>query len=283
MTRRSALLQMHVAAVLFGLSGIFGKLIVAGVAVLVFGRAAAGLLALSAMLLKEGRSPWKGLGVRRIVYLMALGTLLAAHWLTFFVGIKVGGVAVATLGFAAFPAFVALFESLLFREPLTRTEYILIALVSLGLVLVTPEVNFTAGATQGLLWGVLSGLTYALLTIGNRKVAATLSGVQVNWWESLSVMLCLLPFAIGDVSQTPWLDWLWIACLGLLCTGLSYSLFINALRVINARTSAMIIALEPVYAIAIAWPLFHEQPTLRTAFGGALIILAVAWSSRQKG
>lgn len=283
MTRRSALLQMHVAAVLFGLSGIFGKLIVAGVAVLVFGRAATGLFALSLMLMKEGRTPWKGLGAKRIAYLLALGTLLAAHWITFFVGIKVGGVAVATLGFAAFPAFVALFESLLFREPLTRTEYILIALVSLGLVLVTPDVDFTAGATQGLLWGVLSGLTYALLTIGNRKVAATLSGVQVNWWESLSVMLCLLPFAVGSVAQTPWLDWLWISCLGLLCTGLSYSLFINALRVINARTSAMIIALEPVYAIAIAWPLFHEQPTLRMVIGGALIILAVAWSSRQKG
>lgn len=189
--------------------------------------------------------------MKQIACLLALGTLLVAHWVTFFIGIKVGGVAVATLGFAAFPAFVALFESLMFRERLMGTEYVLIALVSLGLILVTPEVDFTASATQGLLWGIVSGLTYAMLTLGNRKVAATLSGVQVNWWESLSVMLCLLPFAVGDVSSVPILDWVWIACLGLLCTGLSYSLFINALRVINARTSAMIIALEPVYAIAV--------------------------------
>lgn len=59
MTRRSALLQMHIAAVLFGLSGIFGKLIISGVAVLVFGRAAFGLMALSAMLLKDSRAPGK--------------------------------------------------------------------------------------------------------------------------------------------------------------------------------------------------------------------------------
>ncbi|MBK5071570.1 DMT family transporter [Budviciaceae bacterium CWB-B4] len=282
MTRGSALWQMHAAAVLFGISGIFGKLIISGVAVLVFGRAVFAVLSLSVLLIKSRRLPWQGMTARRIFNLLAMGLLLVAHWVTFFIGIKVGGVAVATLGFACFPAFVALLESVLYREQLTKTEYTLIGLVSLGLVLVTPSFDFANNATEGLIWGILSGFTYALLTIGNRSVAAKMSGVQVNWWENLSVMLCLLPFAAADIPQVPWLDWVWIACLGLLCTGLSYSFFINALKVINARTAAMIIALEPVYAILVAWVLFHEQPGLRMVAGGALIIFAVAWSTRQK-
>ncbi|WP_140920088.1 DMT family transporter [Limnobaculum xujianqingii] len=282
MTRGSALWQMHAAAVLFGISGIFGKLIISGVAVLVFGRAVFAVLSLSVLLIKSRRLPWQGMTAQRIFNLLAMGLLLVAHWVTFFIGIKVGGVAVATLGFACFPAFVALLESVLYREQLTKTEYTLIGLVSLGLVLVTPGFDFANNATEGLIWGILSGFTYALLTIGNRSVAAKMSGVQVNWWENLSVMLCLLPFAVADIPQVPWLDWVWIACLGLLCTGLSYSFFINALKVINARTAAMIIALEPVYAILVAWVLFHEQPGLRMVAGGALIIFAVAWSTRQK-
>lgn len=282
MTRRSALLQMHVAAVLFGISGIFGKLIISGVAVLVFGRALFAVLSLSFLLVKSGRLPWQNLSIQRIFNLLAMGLLLVAHWVTFFIGIKVGGVAVATLGFACFPAFVAMLESVLYREQLTKTEYILIALVSLGLILVTPSFDFSDSATEGLIWGVLSGFTYALLTIGNRNVAAKMPGVQVNWWENLSVLLCLLPFAFSDIPLVPWLDWVWIACLGLLCTGLSYSFFINGLKVINARTAALIIALEPVYAILVAWFLFHEQPGLRMLIGGALIIFAVGWSTRQK-
>lgn len=282
MTRGSALWQMHAAAVLFGISGIFGKLIISGVAVLVFGRVVFAVLSLSILLIKSRRLPWQGMTAQRIFNLLAMGLLLVAHWVTFFIGIKVGGVAVATLGFACFPAFVALLESVLYREQLTKTEYTLIGLVSLGLVLVTPSFDFANNATEGLIWGILSGFTYALLTIGNRSVAAKMSGVQVNWWENLSVMLCLLPFAVADIPQVPWLDWVWIACLGLLCTGLSYSFFINALKVINARTAAMIIALEPVYAILVAWVLFHEQPGLRMVAGGALIIFAVVWSTRQK-
>ncbi|AKJ43226.1 DMT family transporter [Pragia fontium] len=282
MTRRSALIQMHIAALLFGISGIFGKLILSGVAVLVFGRAFFAVLSLSLLLVKSRRMPWHGVSMQRIFKLLAMGLLLVAHWVTFFIGIKVGGVAVATLGFACFPAFVAILESVLYREQLTRTEYTLIGLVSLGLVLVTPSFDFSDRATEGLIWGIASGFTYALLTIGNRNVAAKMSGVQVNWWENLSVMLCLLPFAFSDISLVPWLDWVWIACLGLLCTGLSYSFFINGLKVINARTAALIIALEPVYAILVAWMLFHEQPGLRMLLGGVLIIFAVGWSTRQK-
>ena len=282
MTRRSALYQMHAAAILFGISGIFGKLIISGVAVLVFGRAAFAVLSLSLLMVKSRRLPWQGISVQQIAILLALGLLLVAHWMTFFIGIKVGGVAVATLGFACFPAVIALCESLFFREKLTKTEYTLIILVSLGLILVTPSFDFSDTATEGLLWGIASGVTYALLTIGNRNVAAKMSGVQVNWWESLSVLLCLLPFAFSDLSSVPWLDWVWIACLGLLCSGLSYSFFINGLKVINARTAALIISLEPVYAIVAAWILFNEQPGLRMISGGALIIFAVIWSTRQK-
>ena len=47
-------------------------------------------------------------------------------------------------------------------------------------------------------------------------------------------------------------------------------------------SAALVFALEPVYGIAVAWWLFDEQPTLRMAAGGALILLAIALSARQK-
>jgi drug/metabolite transporter (DMT)-like permease len=44
----------------------------------------------------------------------------------------------------------------------------------------------------------------------------------------------------------------------------------------------MIIALEPVYAIACAWWLFAERPSWRMLAGGALVVLAIVLSARGK-
>jgi drug/metabolite transporter (DMT)-like permease len=41
----------------------------------------------------------------------------------------------------------------------------------------------------------------------------------------------------------------------------------------------LIIALEPVYAIAAAWALFAQQPSARMLLGAALIVLATVVSA----
>ncbi|NOM41349.1 EamA family transporter, partial [Klebsiella pneumoniae] len=59
-------------------------------------------------------------------------------------------------------------------------------------------------------------------------------------------------------------------------------LFVKSLDGLQARTAGMIIALEPVYAIACAWWLFGEQPSLRMGAGAALVVLATVLSARCK-
>ena len=48
----------------------------------------------------------------------------------------------------------------------------------------------------------------------------------------------------------------------------------KSLESLDARSAGMIIALEPVYAIACAWWLFGEEPSGRMLVGASLIILA---------
>lgn len=95
--------------------------------------------------------------------------------------VKVGDVAVATLGFASFPAFVVLFEVIFFREKLKDREIFLLVEITVGLILVTPEFTFSNQATQDLLWGVLSALAYGVLAIVNRHSMSQLSGTQASW------------------------------------------------------------------------------------------------------
>lgn len=83
------------------------------------------------------------------------------------------------------------------------------------------------------------------------------------------------------VNVSP-LDWFWIFCIGFLCTSVAYTLFVSSLDTINARTASIIISLEPVYAILIAWVCFHEVPSLQMLVGGAIILLSVAWANLKK-
>lgn len=327
---RRALIIAHVAAVLFGMTGILGALIHFAPTTITAGRAGFAAVSLLVLALLQRRPVVRALNVRHIRVLLASGIFLAVHWVTFFLAVKVGGVAVATLGFASFPAFIALLDVLVFRERIGAGEGTLLTLVTLGLILVTPSFDFGNSGTIGLLWGLLSGLSFACLAVLNRRGSRGVDAIQVALWQNTIVFLLVLPLAgamggmeAGDVSTmqeaavhvagsaqkeavghtagstqvarsthavdaagsvvaTPshLADWFWLAVLGIFCTGLSHTLFVRSLDGLDARSAGMIIALEPVYAIACAWWLFGDQPSLRMLAGAGLIILATVLSAR---
>ena len=281
MTPRTALGALHIGALMFGLTGVFGKLAAASASIIVFGRAGFAVLALACFGALAKQTRWQKPSLRDARGLLISGLLLAGHWVSFFVSVKVAGVAIATLGFASFPAFTVILEGLIFRERIRVNEILLVLAVSAGLILVTPTFDIASQATEGLLWAVASGLLFSLLSLNNRANSGRLPAVQAALWQNAVVALCLLPFAAPGLTEVRPLDWVWIALLGIFCTGVAHSLFVASLAVIKARTAAVVFAMEPVYGITLAWLLFHETPTVRMLLGGALIIAAIVVSSRM--
>ncbi|MCB4323507.1 DMT family transporter [Alcaligenes nematophilus] len=278
MTHGRALAAIHVAAVLFGLTGIFGELIQVGAMLITAGRASFAVLALFISIRSQGRGLGQGMKAADFRTLLMASIMLAIHWATFFVAVKVGGVAIATLGFASFPAFITLCEWAVLRERVTVSEWIILALVTVGLLLVTPSFDFQDQSTIGLAWAIASGFTFAMFTLINRRAAKHLSAQQVAWWENLFVALMCWPFAIPLLGDSTLVDWVWIALLGVFCTALSHYLLVSALTVLNARSAGIVIALEPVYAIAFAALLFAQYPSSRALLGGAIMIGAITWA-----
>lgn len=282
MTRQRALVSIHFAAVLFGLTGVFGELIQASAAVITLGRALFAVASLVFFARMQRRSLLGVMTPAQLFVLIIAGALLAGHWVTFFISVKVGGIAIATLGFASFPAFITLFEGLVFREKVRMAEWLLLGLVTAGLVLVTPSFDLADQGTIGLFWGLLSGLSFALLALTNRRAASGMDPMQVACWQNAVVSLIMLPLAASQLGDVRAIDWAWLALLGVFCTGLSHYLFVSALTKLNARSAGLVIALEPVYAIAFAWMLFAQEPTVRMLAGAALIVAAIVWSGLRK-
>ena len=64
--------------------------------------------------------------------------------------------------------------------------------------------------------------------------------------------------------------------LALFCTVLAFQLSVNALKKISAFTANLTYTLEPVYGIALAFLLFHEEKELGEGFGWGILLIVTS-------
>jgi drug/metabolite transporter (DMT)-like permease len=272
---RLALVQIHVATVLFGLTGLFPKFIDAGPGFITAGRtlfAALAILAVCLLLRVDLR-----LRSRRDFWRLALSAvLLVLHWLTFFYSIQLTTVAIGLFGFASFSLFVTLLEPIWFDERLEWKDFIAVALVAVGLRLLVPEFDLRDKTTQGLAWAVLSGFLYALFALLTRAGVRHYPQATVSLYQQSMCLTLALPLAVREPDAITVKNVALLALLGIACTAVAHMLFLGSLKSLRAQTASIIICLEPLYGIAFAWPLLGEVPETRTLLGGSLILAAAA-------
>lgn len=271
--RRTALLTVHLAVALFGLAGVLGKMTALPSPILVLGRVAFGSLALTGLLGARHRLllPRR---LRDFPTLAASGALLAVHWTSFFQAVRLSTVAIALLSYSTFPVFTTVLEPLILRERPRRLDVAAAILILPGMYFIVPSLSLNNAATQGALWGVLSGFTFALLSIWNRRLRRNYPSAVISLYQDSAAALLLLPtlfiaWPAGGIS----IHDLWILLiLGVFCTALSHTLFIEGMRVLTAQMASVIAALEPVWGILFALVLLAEVPSLRTIVGGVLVV-----------
>lgn len=271
---RQGLIQIHIAALLAGLTGLFGKLLPVAPEVITAGRTVIACATLAIIAVATGAG--FRIGNRSdALKIAASGMFLAAHWMAFFKAIQVSSVAVGLLAFASYPLFVVFLEPLFFREKLRAFDIAAAFVVTAGLAIIAPRFDLGDRMTQGLLWGVLSGAFCAGVSLLSRAVVGRSATVTIAFHQQLVAAACTLPFAIlaapEITARTAWL----LALLGVVFTAGLQALFVSSLRHITVRTSSLVIMLEPVYAILFAALLLHEHPAPRVLLGGALVCGAV--------
>jgi len=275
------LAQIHFAVLLAGCAGLFAKLLTVSAAQLTAGRTVFGSMALLAFALITGKSP--RLATRKDTAALAFsGVILALHWFSFFHSIQVSTVAIGLLSFSTFPLFTTFLEPLMFGERIRREDMVTAFVVTLGLALVTPSLDFSNHLTQGVLWGIVSALAYAVLALLSRQYTARYPSACVSFYQQAVAALCIVPFALHAQNPISGTDWLYLIVLGVIFTALGQGLVVASLKHLNAQTTSVVFGLEPVYGIALAWLLIGETPALRTALGGVLICGAVVLASFRR-
>ena len=283
MSHRNGVISVLVALPFVSMTGLFGKflshsplLIVQGRAVFAFGALLLALFAIRKAIFFKNYREW--------AWLTVSGTVLAVHWIAFFQAIQVSTVAIGLLSFSSYPLFTTFLEPLFFREQLRSRNIFAVLLVICGLALMTTSNNedsnviISGSVVQGVLWGLASGLGFAVLTLLNRGHVRNHSPLLLTCWQNGIAALVILPWSWSESWDLSGKDWGLLFILGVVCTVGGHTLLINGLRHVRAQVVSLLIAgMEPVFAILFALFLLGETPSGQTLLGGILIIVTTVF------
>jgi drug/metabolite transporter (DMT)-like permease len=275
-------LKLHFLVFLWGFTAILGKLITIPAMEMVFYRTILAALGMGFLLLITGKSFRVNTG--DAIKLLLIGSIVAVHWLTFFLSGRVSNPSTSLVGFATCSLWTALIEPMVKGRRIQKLE------VGLGIVVIAGlYVIFTANFQYplGLVLGIVSGLTIAIFAVINSEMIKRFDAYTITFYEMTGAALTLTLFFPAylnwfsesgqpELIPTP-NDWLWLAVLAFVCTVYAYAASINLMKRLSVFTIQLTLNLEPVYGILLALIVFGEKEIMNTGFyfGTAIILSAV--------
>ncbi len=274
------IIYLHVAVMLFGLAGVAAQFVEIPAVLVALGRVVCSslLLLIIAIVKKESLKLNSG---KDYCMIILTGAVMAIHWTTFFQSVQVSTVAIGTITFSTFPLFLTFIEPIVFHEKLRSQSVLSAILLLIGVMITIPEFSMENHTTIGIIWGMVSSLSYAVLTLANRYFSPRYPARTVCLYEQGSAAIVLLPALF--LVETTWrpLDLAGIAFVGFICTAFAHSLYVSAQKSVRAQTAGIISGMETVYGILYALLFLGEVPTIRELAGG-IVILGVAMYSSIK-
>jgi len=282
--QQQSLLYLHIAVLLFGGTALFAKLInLNALDITVYRAAIAGIALLLLLLIQK-----KNIKLHtRKDYLIALflGATVGIHWVTYFAGMQMAGVAVGMIAFFTYPVITVFIEPFFHGNKPKLKDLLSAAVVMLGIYLLIPDADFGNDVTLGVLTGIVSAFFFAFRNIIHKRYFSQYSGPQTMFYQTIVASLLLCAFIEVPVMQVSHYDLGLLVVAGVIFTATPHSLFAASLQYLSAATAGLISCLQPLYGTFLAFLLLHEQPSLLTLVGGALVISAAfyeTWSVTRK-
>ena len=278
MNARNSVMLLHIAVMMFGMSAVLGRFVDAPAVVIAGGRVVCSSITLL-ILSRITKSNLKLNSGKDYVVAVLTGVILAVHWTAFFQSAQTASVAVSTITFSAFPLFLTFLEPLVFREKLRLRSLACAAVLLLGVGITIPDFSLDNQITLGILWGLISALTYAVMSLSNRYLSGLYESRTICLYEQGAAAVVLLPALLLVPVNWTVQNLVGIGAIGLICTAIAHSLYVSAQRNVKAQTAGIISGMETVYGILFALLFLGEAPSVREIIGGVIILSVAMFSS----
>ncbi|OFY95204.1 MAG: hypothetical protein A3K10_13120 [Bacteroidetes bacterium RIFCSPLOWO2_12_FULL_31_6] len=266
---------LHFVVLIFGLTGVLGKLISIESYLLVWYRL---IIALAAIIIYFAITKFSlKITKKQLLKIGLVGVIIAAHWLTFFEAIKQSNVSVALVCFSSSTLFTSLIEPFYFKRKIKAYELIFGIVIILGLYFIF---SFEFKYLIGMILSVISAVLASWFTVLNGILVKETNAKLISFYELfgafIAVSIYMLVITEADFSQLalPIEDVKWLLILGILCTAFAFIVSVEIMKKISPYTVTISVNLEPIYSIILAVLIWPETETMSYGFymGTAIVI-----------
>lgn len=277
-SHREGLLSVHASVLIFGLTALFSKVISLNAIEITFVRSIFAALAIAIYIILLGQS--LRLSSKKGYFIaILLGGLLGVHWVTYFHAMQISSVAVGVIALYTFPVITVFLEPFFHGEKPHLKDIISALVVLFGIYLLVPEFSFDDNMAQGVFWGMLSALVFALRNIIHGRYFKTYSAKHALFYQTLVIIVLMIPFTGQVIPVINNHQWMQLALLGVFFTALPHTLFANSLLYLKAKTVSLIACMHVLYGTVFAALFISELPDLKTIIGGIIVVSAAIFET----
>ncbi len=273
-------LLLHFIILLYGFTGILGKLIHQDFITIVWFRLLFALIGLGLVLIYLKKSIAVS-SAKQLFSLFGIGIIVALHWMTFYKSIQLSTASLGILCLSTTTLHVSWLEPIIMKRKFSWIEFLLGVFIIGGIYFVSND--FNANDYEALAYGLSSAFFAAFFSTCNGAMVREIPSTTMTFFEILMSLIFVSFLLMLQGNLTPKLfhistsDLLWLLFLGLVCTSFAFLVTIDLIKRLGNFTVSLSINMEPVYTILLAVFILHENKKLGSQFyiGSIMIVLVV--------
>jgi drug/metabolite transporter (DMT)-like permease len=209
---------------------------------------------------------------------IALGALLAFHWVAFFWSLDTTTVAIALVLVYLAPVAMATLAPMVLGEPLRPRAAAALGVALVGVILVArPGEGATA---EGVISGLVAAMTFAGLVLAGKPIAQQIGPLRLAALETSVAALLMTPWMLAALPQAVE-SWWQLGILGAILTGIAGFVYWRSVAALPVATVAVLSYMEPASAVVWAALFLGEKGDLITWLGVILVLAAGAAAGLQ--
>ena len=206
---------------------------------------------------------------------------------TYFESIRLSSLTLASILLYTAPFMVTMASYFLYKEKMTPTKIICLILAFSGIIMISGADSEIALTPKGLIFGLLSGASYALYSIIGKNLLKTYKPETVCSYAFIfaSVMALIttdLPLICSTISESKNLfkTIIIMSGCGVITAAAPYTLYTLGLKYAPAGKASILACVEPLTACLIGIIIYGDKLGIISLFGIFMIFTAVIWLSK---
>ncbi|MDD6036021.1 MAG: DMT family transporter [Lachnospiraceae bacterium] len=283
--KKSAIIQLSLAMLIFGSIGVFRKFIPLSSSWLACTRGVIGTLFLLGVVIASGKRIEREAVRKNLLALFVSGAAIGINWILLFEAYRYTTVAAATLCYYMAPVLVILLAPFVLKEKLTVKKSLCAATAVFGMLLVSGifEGGEATGSNgKGILYGLGAAAFYATVMLTNQFIKEISSYdrtiIQLGTAAVVIVPYALLTNGVQEFTVLTVPQVLLLLAVGVIHTGLTYRLYFGSMAALSGQTIAVYSYIDPAFAVLLSVLVLREETGVSGILGAVLILGATFFS-----